>query len=161
VSEAPSLSDADIERFWSKVDRRGDDECWLWTGSKLGGGGHGGFTIRSRKFYAHRISFFMETGSWPGDLCVLHSCDVARCCNPSHLRMGTQTDNMRDRTERGRHWVPVGEACTGSKLTVAAVLDMRERHAAGERTSDLADSYGVSEITAYFAISRRSWKHIP
>lgn len=24
-----------VERFWSKVDRRGDDDCWEWTASRF------------------------------------------------------------------------------------------------------------------------------
>ena len=33
------------ERFWSRVDIRGPDECWPWTGSYPGVGGYGGFSF--------------------------------------------------------------------------------------------------------------------
>jgi hypothetical protein len=33
---------------------------------------------------------------------VLHTCDEALCCNPNHLYLGTQLDNIKDRDTRGR-----------------------------------------------------------
>ena len=26
----PALTPEQVERFWSKVDRRGNDDCWEW-----------------------------------------------------------------------------------------------------------------------------------
>jgi hypothetical protein len=34
---------------------------------------------------------------------VLHKCDNSRCCNPKHLYIGTQSQNIRDCVARGHH----------------------------------------------------------
>ena len=38
------------ERFWAKVDRRGPDECWIWTGS-LSAGRYGGFSSGPSRYH--------------------------------------------------------------------------------------------------------------
>lgn len=83
-------------RFWSKVHIT--DGCWLWTGALRNGYGRFG----SRPFkYAHRVSWELANGP-TGDLKVLHRCDNPRCVRPDHLFLGTQLDNMRDRSAKGR-----------------------------------------------------------
>lgn len=89
-----------IERFWSKVDKRGPDECWPWTGGKFWDG-YGWFSVAGAKKKAHRVSFFLQHGRWP-EPCCLHRCDNPGCVNPVHLFEGTHTDNMRDRERKGR-----------------------------------------------------------
>ena len=95
--------DTRAERFWSKVSRGADDECWLWTRGLLSNG-YGHFrwspdlTIGS-----HRAAWWLTTGQDPRPLHVLHSCDEPRCCNPAHLRLGVNQDNVDDKMKRGRH----------------------------------------------------------
>ena len=36
----------------------------------------------------------------------MHACDVKRCCNPAHLRLGTAADNARDAYAKGRIRLP-------------------------------------------------------
>lgn len=94
-----------IERFWSKVDRAGADECWEWRGEKHTHG-YGIYSEwednrRSVKTYAHRLSLRIA-GVDPGSRVVRHDCDNPPCVNPSHLRTGTQAENIQDAVERGR-----------------------------------------------------------
>lgn len=37
---------------------------------------------------------------------VLHTCDNRRCCNPRHLFLGTNLDNVRDMIAKGRNSPP-------------------------------------------------------
>lgn len=95
-----NLTPQQLDAFWSKVDVRGEDECWCWiagTQSK----GYGSFWISGKSYNAHRVSFMIANGYMP-TLLVLHSCDVRRCVNPKHLREGTQLDNVQDMMDRGR-----------------------------------------------------------
>lgn len=87
--------------FWKYVDVRGPDDCWLWM-RYCDRDGYGRFRSQS----AHRVAWELANG--PTSLHVLHDCDNPRCCNPRHLHTGTQQDNMRERSARGR--VPHGPA---------------------------------------------------
>jgi hypothetical protein len=81
------------ERFWTKVDRRGDAECWMWIGAtnrgaKMRGGPYGklGDEWPSRKtVLAHRVSYEMAKGEIPAGHQVDHRCRNSLCVNPQHL----------------------------------------------------------------------------
>ncbi|HCS1260856.1 TPA: HNH endonuclease, partial [Salmonella enterica] len=90
------------ERFWEKVDKRGDDECWIWLGATIqpGGGRHikpqiygkiaGPRTPAGRVFWSsHRLSWFLKYGDIPPGMLVDHKCHNTLCVNPSHLRLVT------------------------------------------------------------------------
>ena len=86
------------KRWYSKV-LLGDD-CWLWTGAKTGGG-YGYLWTGKKIERAHRISYRMFVGNI-GDRFVLHKCDTPACVRPSHLMLGTQSDNAIDMVNKGR-----------------------------------------------------------
>lgn len=86
----------------SKIERVPESGCWLWTGATIGSG-YGSFSMgKHNTFYAHRESYKAYVGSIPDGMYVMHKCDVRCCCNPDHLGIGTQLDNMRDAKRKGR-----------------------------------------------------------
>lgn len=95
------------ERFWSKVAKRGPDECWLWTGAtfkkKNKQMGYGRYAGDGQFTYAHRCAWIFTHGPIPKDKIIMHSCDVVLCCNPAHLSLGTDAENMLDMHRKGRH----------------------------------------------------------
>ena|SRR3990167_1783266 len=100
----------DRRRFWSKVAKGAEDVCWLWTAS-CHRNGYGQFVVttpsRDRRkllnLRAHRVAWILtQDRHIPDGLQVLHRCDTPHCCNPSHLFLGTPTDNMRDASAKGR-----------------------------------------------------------
>src|SRR5262249_45053581 len=99
-------------RFWNMVDRRGDDECWLWRGYKKDG--YGMTNWNGRPVFAHRVAYMLTRGPIPHGALLLHSCDVRGCTNPNHLRPGTHAENGRDARERFR--MACGERNRGGKL---------------------------------------------
>lgn len=90
-----------VARFWEKVAIRGADDCWEWEASR-NPWGYGQFRIGSKIFTTSRVAFALVKQREPGDLLVCHSCDNPSCCNPAHLWLGTDADNNRDRSEKGR-----------------------------------------------------------
>lgn len=95
-----------VERFWANVDKRGPDDCWLWTASRKPFG-YGQMMIAGKMKRAHRYSWELASGSPPdGGLSVCHSCDNPPCVNPKHLYLGTQGDNIREAERKGRLFRP-------------------------------------------------------
>lgn len=143
---------ATMIRFGNYVDTRSDDVCWLWTGGQSEG--YGQFNYRDamgcpRVERAHRVMWRLTFGPPPPGMCVLHRCDVRRCCNPAHLFLGTRTDNMADKMAKGRGRGPT------PKIPPTAISAIR---ASTEPAPVVAARYGVSRslITAIRRGERRA-----
>lgn len=88
------------ERFWSKVIKT--EKCWNWNAG-VDRSGYGVIRYLGKNKKAHRISYLIEYGNFDESLRVLHKCDNPRCVRPSHLFLGSQSDNMTDMVNKGRH----------------------------------------------------------
>lgn len=78
--------------------------CWIWLGSS-GNSGYGKTRFGSSMDYsAHRLSFVAHNGPIPDGMCVLHKCDNRLCVSPSHLFLGTKSDNSKDMVAKGRQF---------------------------------------------------------
>ena len=97
--------------LWEKVLPRidmtgGPDACWEWTGARTKAG-YGLVSSEGRRRYVHRLVACGMTGRMlVPDEVVRHSCDNPPCCNPAHLLVGDQSQNIRDCVDRGRHFSP-------------------------------------------------------
>lgn len=137
------------ERFWSKVDKRGPDECWPWTGC-LSSNGYGSIRRAAGKAEStHVLSFKIHHGEVSSGAYVLHSCDRRECVNPAHLRLGTHAENMLDMSRRGRS----GSAC---KLTRAQVDEIL---ASKEIGRVLAARFGVSKAAVWDVRRGTTWNN--
>jgi hypothetical protein len=146
----------ELARFWKHV-AKGGDACWLWTGS-VRPDGYGQVTLGGRNNLVPRAMWVITNGPIPGGLNVCHSCDNPTCCNPAHLFLGTQQANVLDMVAKRRH--AIGAKHGLSKLTEAQVVEMRNRHAQGERVGVLAKNYGVSPATVCRVVHRNGWLHV-
>lgn len=83
------------DRFWSKVVRGGEDECWLWSGAIRSGYGFVNEGGRGRSLPAHRVSYELLVGPIPEGLTIDHLCRVRNCVNPRHLEPVTLSENVK------------------------------------------------------------------
>jgi hypothetical protein len=89
------LDQKDLERFWSKVGKKGPDDCWPWLAARSQSG-YGRFSIKHKSVDAHRVSFFIKNGYLPdiSQRClVMHDCENPICQNPKHLINGSVKEN--------------------------------------------------------------------
>ncbi len=154
-------------RFWEKVDKRGPDDCWNWTAScgTAGYGQIGSIGGRGSPVGAHRVAWSLHTGKRiPEKKVIMHSCDNKLCCNPAHLRIGTQAENLADMTRKGRArrgTTHRGEDVTQSKLTGGQVSEIRRLYKTSAFAQVvLADLYNCAQTTISDIVNRRTWLHV-
>lgn len=158
-----------VERFWSLVKKDGPipahrpelGPCWPWQGRTKRK--YGVLRVGSRNATAHRRVWELARGPIPDGLEVLHHCDNPPCCNPDHLFLGTQGDNIRDMVQKGRarSGGTRGETHGMAKLTEAQVRAIRGRYAGGGETLfTLAAEFGVTFSMIGMIVRRQSWKHV-
>jgi hypothetical protein len=145
------------ERFWSKVGRRGPDECWPWLGV-VGNNGYGKFDLWPHS--AHRIMWKLSKGYIPKGRFVCHSCDNPLCVNPRHLWLGTNKTNMADMKKKGRS--SMGERNARAKLTWRKVAQIRRAYDSGESSfRGLAARFEISDSQIGRIVHRQEWRQTP
>ncbi len=172
----PIPTEVDIQRFRSKIEVHGPDECWPWiAGRDIKG--YGNFHLLGQNVQSHRLAFMLERKYDPQPLHVLHRCDNPPCVNPKHLFLGTTQDNTADRHSKGRdasgersgaklhpeRWWQRGEfhRRPGAKITEAQVREIRQLCERGIHRDIIASRFEISTSNVAMIVNGRTWKHIP
>lgn len=103
----------DIERLKARILRNVEIDpvtgCWNWK-RRCNNQGYGEMSIRipgydyPRKFLVHRVAYECWKGRIKRGLIVGHTeCDNPPCCCPDHTKPQTQSQNLKECAEKGRH----------------------------------------------------------
>jgi hypothetical protein len=157
-----------IERLLDKVIPIPFSGCWIFMGAVndfgygiLGTGGRNDPTDR-----AHRIAYRHFKGEIPKGMFVCHTCDVPSCCNPDHLFLGTNQDNVDDMVRKKRNSKPprnphiVGSAHPLARVDEDQVCEIRSLYAKGYTQQALAEMYGVARQTISKYVNHKRFKHV-
>lgn len=164
---SPSVPDLNtLPRFWTKVDRSNANGCWPWTGfydsdgygrlkrprgEWIGGG--------QKSIRAHRIACEIANGPSPKGALALHAvgCTTRLCCNPAHLRWGSNAENQRDVAAAGsRRGARNGRV----RLTEQQAKAIRRQVLAGATKASVAREYGVSVGCVRHIADGSTWRHL-
>jgi len=152
------------DRFWSKVDIRGADECWPWIAA-VSPKRYGIFRMNGRMHPAHRIAFILDGGVFTKEKPFgCHRCNCASCVNPKHIYAGDAQDNANDMVACGHisHASQnVGASNGMTKFADEDVLKIRALRKAGLTNIEIAAMYKVSEACICNICRRKTWKHLP
>jgi hypothetical protein len=155
-----TITQREIDSFWSKVQATDVETCWVWTAG-TDNGGYGIMSVGAYPAKVHRVSWELHVGPIPDGLGVLHTCDNRVCVNPYHLFLGTTVDNTKDRDQKGRQ--TQGEKHHDAKMTAEMVIQARKeykRGASGLGIRSLALKYGVAMSTMSSILKGDSWKGV-
>jgi hypothetical protein len=148
----------ELDRFLSKIDICGVDDCWNWIGG-INDYHYGVFYVNRRPHYAHRYSWKLYRGEIPTRMCILHHCDNRLCVNPNHLFMGNRIDNINDMMNKNRQ--AKGERHPAAKLNRNDVVYIREQYTNhNKKQCELAIELGMSHQEISEIVNGNRWKGI-
>jgi len=166
-----------VKRFWSRVNIKGKNECWLWKPGPTSPDGYAQVWWEGKGEMVHRVSMAIYLGRPilsptrkldQGEI-IRHRCDTPLCTNPNHLLLGTQADNIKDRDTKGR--TCKGTHRPAAKLTEANVRSIRKiykKRPKGTRMNkpwkygmpSLARKFGVHISIIDSVLKQKTWKHV-
>jgi hypothetical protein len=141
------------ETFWKRVKKK-PSGCWDWVGA-TNTTGYGTLTYQGRAATAHRTAAFLsgliQSTDAPknrkGAGFILHACDNRRCCNPSHMRVGTYAENQLEAYARRRRTAFKGHTHTNAKQTKESIVLIKDMYAHGISQEAIARLLGVSQTS--------------
>lgn len=148
-------------KFWYYVDIKDNiEECWNWTGCYFTQG-YGQFKLQIDVMKVHQVAYMFSKGPIPDELQVQHLCNNRGCCNPKHLKLGTQSENIRYMISCGRSGL-YGEANGLSKLTEDQVREIHKTHKDHPvlKHQQIADMFKVHRSTISYILNGKTWHHI-
>lgn len=139
-----------IGKHMDKVSMEPMSGCWLWTAA-ADKNGYGMVWDGEKMDRAHRVFYSASKGLATPEANVLHDCDNPACVNPAHLHAGTQAENMKERTQRGR---------SGRFIDQETADRVREMLAAGASQRATAVAFGVSQRLVWSISKGLIWNAI-
>lgn len=104
---------------------------------------------------SHRFAYEHFNGPIATGMFLCHHCDIPACCNPHHMFVGTQKDNMADAMRKDR--MARGERRPQSVLNEEQILEIR---AANGMHAEIAKRYGVHRMTIGKIKRGIRWSHV-
>ena len=133
-----------------------ENGCWIWQGAKHKQG-YGKTSWRSKPDQmVHRLSWIAFRGDIGPLKFVCHKCDVPQCCNPEHLFLGTQKDNVGDAYKKGR-WLP-GKLPRQNKLKWEQVQEIKYLSQQSMKRKELQKKFQVGQTCIAKILRGDSWK---
>lgn len=129
--------------------------CWNYVGKQKSR--YPRVSYGKTKFQLHRLSWFLTFGEIPDGLYVCHKCDNTKCCNPDHLFLGTQFDNMQDMVNKGRNKDTSGSNNGRAKLSWKIVDEIRKAYSEGVHISDISKLYNLPMSTVSNVTRNKTW----
>lgn len=164
--EAPPKSSVSLSKLIAEKMLAGiietDSGCWECATARYShGSGYGRIMVEreygSLRDYVHRVSYQHFKGQIPRGFVIRHSCDNRRCCNPDHLTLGTQSDNMTDMVARGRS--RTGERHHNAILTSGDVKTIRSLAGTIPQWR-IGRMFNVTQPTVSDIVRRKKWSHL-
>lgn len=143
-----------------RVDVDPNTGCWNWNRSRRAKNspyaqGH----MWGKTWNMHKLSYILWKGSVPDGMVVRHICNNPICCNPEHLQIGTQMDNVLDCMMADRHCK--GTRNGNAKLSERQVLEIAFKYYANiANMSQLGSDYGISRVAVRYIINGKLWSHV-
>jgi len=147
----PPSSTADVIRDIRARTVVTETGCYEWTGA-TNSDGRAKKTINRKSTKLSRWIMVMqgELDSLDSPLWVLHHCDNPRCIRPSHMYVGTATDNNHDIVTRGRHGT--------AKLKPEQVLEIRKLASQKVSQYKIAKQFNITQANVSGIHLRKNWK---
>lgn len=91
-----------VHRFWSSVVK--SEGCWEWQGAKSKGYGVLVYSLLGvrQRWKCHHFAVVLDGRTITPGMVVMHLCDNRACVRPDHLRVGTQSENIKDMWDKQR-----------------------------------------------------------
>jgi len=154
-------SQKSIDKFISKIDTtpglgpKGD----CWERNKRIRRGYGRFRYNNKIYSSHKVAWELSHNKLvPCNKLICHTCDNRKCCNPMHLFLGTNQDNMTDMVNKKRQNKLKNENNGMAKLTWIQVKEIRNLYTTGKYTmKQLANKFGVTQSCIGNIIRNKLW----
>jgi len=146
------------DHFLSQIKKNENTECWEWTGFLKGGYGY--IRVNRKDFAVHRLMFERYKRPIPKNVNVCHSCDNTKCCNPEHLWLGTQQENIKDMINKKRDKKAFGTKHHRCKINEEIARQIKIKFKEGLNMREIHRTLNISYRIVQHICTGNTWRHI-